>query len=100
MNNLPEGNLSFEPLTRILYGAVPTKPLLTGVELRVFSHLTEPRSAESLASEIGSHPDNTRLFLDGLVANKLLYKQDERYRKTPLAGAFLVEDRRRISATR
>lgn len=90
---MPEVNLSIEPLTRILYGAIPTKLLLTGVELKVFSHLTEPRSAESLAREIGSHPEKTRLFLDGLVANDLLCKQDERYRNTPLADSFLVEGR-------
>ena len=93
MSNLPEVHLSPEPLTRLLYGAVPTKLLLTGIELKVFSYLTAPRSAESLAGEIGSHPDNTRLFLDGLVANELLYKRDCRYRNTPLADAFLVEGR-------
>jgi len=91
--NLPEVNLSIEPLTRILYGAIPTKLLLTGVELKVFSHLTEPRSAESLARRISSHPEKTQLFLDGLVANDLLCKQDGRYRNTPLADSFLVEGR-------
>ena len=93
MRNLPEANLSPEPLTRLLYGAIPTKLLLTGIELKVFSHLADPRSAESLAREIGSHPDNTRLFLDGLVANELLHKRDGRYWNTPLANAFLVEGR-------
>ncbi len=47
MKNLPEVNLSVDPLTRILYGAIPTKLLLTGIELKVFSHLTEPKSADS-----------------------------------------------------
>ena len=93
MKNLPELSICFDPLTRILYGAIPTKLLLTAIELKVFSHLTEPRSAESLAREVGSHPDNTRLFLDGLVANELLCKRDGRYRNTPLADAFLVDGR-------
>ncbi len=93
MNKLPEVSLSFERLTHMLYGAVTTKLLLTGIELKVFSHLTEPRSAESLAREIGTHPKSTGLFLDGLTANELLLKRDGRYWNTPLADAFLVEDR-------
>jgi predicted O-methyltransferase YrrM len=91
VKNLPEVNLSIEPLTRMLYGAVPTRLLLTGIELKVFSYLTEPRSAESLAGEIGTHRENTRLFLDALTANELLCKRDGRYWNTPLADAFLVE---------
>lgn len=93
MRNLPEVNLSVDPLTRILYGAIPTKLLLAGIELKVFSHLTEPKSADSLAREIDAHTDNTRSFVDGLVANELLCKRDGRYRNTPLADAFLVEGR-------
>ena len=91
MKNLPELSLSLDPLTRILYGAIPTKLLLTAIELKVFSYLTEPMSGESLAREIGAHRENTRLFLDGLAANELLDKRDGRYRNTPLANAFLVE---------
>ncbi len=75
MINLPEVNLSIEPLTRMLYGAIPGKFLLMGVELKVFSHLTEPRSAELPAREISSPPEYTQLFLDGLVANELLSSQ-------------------------
>lgn len=93
MNNLPEVSLSFEPLTGMLYGAIPANLLLTAIELRVFSHLTEPTSASSLASKIQTHPESTRPFLDALVANELLYKRDGRYQNTPLADAFLVAGR-------
>ncbi|MGB2987932.1 MAG: methyltransferase [Phycisphaerae bacterium] len=90
VKHLPEVNLSYEPLIRILYGAMPAKLLLTSIELKVFSHLTEPKSAESLAREIDSHPGNTRSLMDGLAANELLYKRDGQYRNTPLADTFLV----------
>ena len=50
-------------------------------------------SAESLARAIGAHSENTRLFLDALVANELLYKRDGCYRNTPVTDAFLVEGR-------
>ena len=93
MKSLPEVSLSFEPLTRMLYGAVPARLLLTAIELKVFSHLAEPTPAESLADRIASHPQNTRLFLDALTANELLHKREGRYWNTPLANAFLVEGR-------
>ena len=93
VKNLPEVSPSFDGLTRILYGAIPAKLLLTAIELKVFSHLTEPMSAESLARAIGAHPGNARLFLDALAANELLCKRDGRYRNTPVANAFLVEGR-------
>jgi hypothetical protein len=93
MKNLPEVSPSFDELTRILYSAITPKLLLSAIELKVFSHLTEPMSAESLARQIGTHGRNTRLFLDGLVANDLLCKRDGRYSNTPLTRAFLVEGR-------
>lgn len=93
MKALPDVNVSFDPLTRMLYGAIPTKLLLTGIEFRVFSHLTEPRSGESLARELGTHPQGTRSLLDGLTANGLLHKRNGHYSNTPLAGTFLVDDR-------
>lgn len=55
----------------MLVAPIESKLLLTGIELAVFNHLSEPKSAESVADAIGSHPGNTRLFLDGLAANDL-----------------------------
>jgi SAM-dependent methyltransferase len=91
MRNLPEVGLSVDLLTRILNGAIPAKLLLTAIELEAFSHMSAPLSAESLASELGTHPENTRIFLDALVANDLLRKQNGRYANAPLADAFLVK---------
>jgi len=51
---------------------IESKLLLAGIELAVFNHLSEPKSAESVADAIGSHPGNTRLFLDSLAANDLI----------------------------
>ena len=93
MKNLPDVTHSSDPLSRMLYGAIPTKLLLTAIELKVFDHLAEPIPAESLAQAIATPPENTRMFLDALTANELLNKQDGRYRNTPLAEAFLVEGR-------
>nr|CBH39948.1 conserved hypothetical protein, O-methyltransferase family [uncultured archaeon] len=90
MKKLPEVNESFEELYRMLIAPIKSKLMLTGIELKVFNHLGEPRSAEAVAEALGTHPENTRLFLDGLAASNLVVKQDGLYQNTPVAQAFLV----------
>lgn len=92
MKELPKVDVSFEGLYRMLIGPIKSKLLLTGVELKVFNHLSEPRSAEAVAEAIGTHPENTRLFLDGLAASDLLEKNDGLYQNTAVAQAFLADD--------
>ncbi len=92
MKNLPEVNVSFEELYGMLVAPIRSKLLLTGIELKVFNHLSEPRSAEVVAEAIGTHPENTRLFLDGLAASDLVVKKKGLYQNTPVTQTFLVED--------
>nr|QNO57428.1 hypothetical protein FKKJMMIK_00026 [Methanosarcinales archaeon ANME-1 ERB7] len=92
MKKLPEVNESFEELYRMLIAPIRSKLLLTSIELKVFDQLSEPRSAEAVAEALGTHPENTRLFLDGLAASDLVVKQDGLYQNTPVAQTFLVEN--------
>ena len=64
MKKLPEVNESFEDLYRMLLAPIKSKLLLTGIELKVFNHLSEFMSADAVAEAIGTHPENTRLFLE------------------------------------
>ena len=91
MKKLPELTLSYECLYQMLIAPIRSKLLLTGIELKVFNALSEPTSAEAVAKILGTHPSNTRVFLDGLAAIDLLHKQNGRYRNSPIAQAFLVE---------
>ena len=91
MKNLPEVNVSFEDLYKMLIGPIKSKLLLTGIELGVFNHLSEPMSAEAMAEAIGTHPANTGLFLDGLAASDLVVKKKGLYQNTPVTQTFLVE---------
>jgi SAM-dependent methyltransferase len=91
MKKLPEIDVSYGGLYRMLFAPVRSKLLLTGIELKVFSHLSELRSADAVAEAIGTHPRNTRVFLDGLAAIDLLEKRDGLYRNSPVSQAFLVE---------
>ena len=91
MRKFPEVNVSFEELYRMLITPIQSKLLLTGIELKVFDQLSEPRSANAVAEALGTHPENTRLFLDGLAASDLTVKRKGLYQNTPVTQAFLVE---------
>ena len=91
MEKLPTVNASFRELYRLLLGPIRSKLLLTGIELKVFNHLSEPKSANTVAEAIGAHPVNTRLFLDGLAASDLVVKRKGLYQNTPVTQTFLVE---------
>ena len=84
-------NVSFKELYRMLLGPIKSKLLLTGIELGVFNHLSEPKSAEAVAEAIGAHPVNVRLFLDGLAASDLVLKRKGLYQNTPVTQTFLVK---------
>ena len=93
MKKLPEVNESFEDLYKMLIAPIKSKLLLTGIELGVFNQLSEPRSANAVAEALGTHSENTRLFLDGLTASDLTVKRNGLYQNTPVTQAFLVEGR-------
>jgi hypothetical protein len=91
MKKLPEVDLSFEHLYRMLIAPIRSKLLLAGIELKVFNQLSEPRSAEDVAEAIGTHPENTRLFMDGLAAIELLTKRNGLYQNISVTQTFLAE---------
>jgi hypothetical protein len=91
MKKLPEVNSSFGELYKMLIAPIKQKLLLTGIELGVFNNLDEPKSPETVAKDIGTHPENTRLFLDGLTACGLLKKKKGMYQNTLISQTFLVE---------
>ena len=84
-------NVSFGELYSMLVAPIRSKLLLTGIELKVFNQLSKPKSAEGVAESLGTHPVNTRLFLDGLAAINLLEKKDGLYQNVPITQTFLVE---------
>jgi hypothetical protein len=91
MKKLPEVNLTYENLYMMLIAPIRSQLLLTGIELKVFNELFEPKSSEDVAKALGTHPRNTRVFLDSLAAIDLLQKKEGLYRNSPVAQAFLAE---------
>ena len=91
MDKFPDVGLSFGPLYKLLILQFYTKLLYTGIELKVFDHLTEFKTSDAVAQAIGTHEENTRRFLDGLVAIDLLVKKNGQYQNAPITQRFLVE---------
>ena len=76
----------------MLFAPIRSKLLLTGIELKIFNHLSEPRPADAVAQALGTHPRSTEVFLDSLTAIDLLQKKNGLYRNSPITQAFLVEE--------
>ena len=91
MKKLPEVDVSFEDLYRILVAQVKSKLLIASIELGVFSHLSEPKSADAVAEAIGANLRNTRVLLDALAACDMILKKEGLYQNTPSSQTFLVE---------
>ena len=93
MKKLSELNVSFEEFYRIFFEPILAKIMMTGLELKIFNHLSEPVSAETVASAIYSDPENTVYFLNSLTAGGFVLKKNALYWNTPQTDAFLVEGR-------
>ena len=58
MKQLPEVNASFENLCGILIATIQLLLLLAGIELGVFNHLSEPKTADTVvAAIVAAHPN-------------------------------------------
>jgi SAM-dependent methyltransferase len=81
-------------IRRLLAGVGPAFALLAGMELQVFTQLAGgPASTEALAAGLGLEPGRLARLLRALVAIGLLEEAGGRFRNTPEAAAFLVEER-------
>jgi SAM-dependent methyltransferase len=88
---LPQVDLNFLDLYKLVISPIKTNLLLAGIKLRVFDLLSDHRSAEDVAEILKTHPENTRTLLDGLAAFDLLEKKDGLYANSMMAETFLVE---------
>ncbi len=63
--------------------------LFAGINLDVFSHLSEYTPASIVAAQTGCNERNLNLFLNSLAAIQLLEKKTNTYRNTPEAELYL-----------
>ncbi len=89
--SLPKINVSPERLYKMCHASTKSRLLVTAIELKIFNHLSDPKTSDQVAQAINGHPENTMLLLNALVSCRLLHKHKGRYQNTPLAQTFLVE---------
>ncbi len=73
---------------------MPSRVILTALELDVFTALGDGCDAKELAKRISSDPRGTELLLNALVSLGLLQKQNGTFRNTTPAARFFAEGSR------
>ncbi|HET6440354.1 MAG TPA: methyltransferase [Anaeromyxobacter sp.] len=82
-----------DDLSDLLRGFMPSRILLTALELDLFTAVDgcpPPGTAQAVAGRLGTSPRATRVLLDALVALGLLVKGEGGYQNGPAAGRWLV----------
>jgi (2Fe-2S) ferredoxin/SAM-dependent methyltransferase len=83
-----------DDLYELIRGFMPSRAVLTALELDVFTALGEGASAKELAGKIHADPRATEMLLNVLVSLKLLQKNDGRFVNTPASRRYFAEGSR------
>jgi len=78
-------------LEQMIRGYMPSRCILTALELDIFTAVGEGASAEQIAHTINANENATAKLLNALVALGLLSKNDGTYNNTPESARFLVK---------
>ncbi len=89
MKQMPPKVPSFKPLHKMLTGAISSRLLLGGLNLKIFDVLEDWRTAEQTAAELGTNAGSTEYFMDALTNIGLLEKRGGRYRNMPMTNQYL-----------
>jgi (2Fe-2S) ferredoxin/predicted O-methyltransferase YrrM len=85
---LPDG------LNEMIRSFMPSRAVLTALELDVFTAVASGASAEQVAEKIQADPRATEMLLNVLVSLRLLDKKEGRFFNTAAAARFLCEGSR------
>lgn len=80
-----------DPLYQMIRGYMPSRCILTALELDIFTAVGEGSDAERLASTIGANVRATEILLNALVALGLLAKHGKQYTNTPESERFFTQ---------
>jgi (2Fe-2S) ferredoxin/predicted O-methyltransferase YrrM len=83
-----------EDLNQMIRGFMPSRALLTALELDVFTAVENGASAEHVAQRIHADARATEMLLNALVSLNLLDKRDETFFNTPRGARFFSEGSR------
>ena len=80
-----------DDISELIRGFMPSRAVLTALELDVFTAVGEGGAAKQIAAKIHTAERATEMLLNALVSLKLLEKREEIYTNTPLSARFFVE---------
>ena len=80
-----------DDLNDMIRGFMPSRAILTALELDVFTAVGKGGSAQQIAAKIQAAVRAIEMLLNVLVSLKLLEKHDGVYTNTPVAARFLAE---------
>jgi (2Fe-2S) ferredoxin/predicted O-methyltransferase YrrM len=83
-----------DDLNDMVRAFMPSRALLTALELDIFTAIAEGASAEQVARKTGADSRATEMLLNVLVSLKLLEKRDETFVNTPASARFFTEGSR------
>jgi len=80
-----------DDVSELIRGFMPSRAVLTALELDVFTAVSKGGTAQQIAAKIQAAVRATESLLNALVSLKLLEKRDGVYSNTPLSARFFVE---------
>jgi (2Fe-2S) ferredoxin/predicted O-methyltransferase YrrM len=78
-------------LDQMIRGYMPSRCLLTALELDIFTAVGEGGNAEQIGAKINANARAAGMLLNALVALGLLSKSDDDYKNTPESTRFFVQ---------
>jgi (2Fe-2S) ferredoxin/predicted O-methyltransferase YrrM/DNA-binding CsgD family transcriptional regulator len=78
-------------LDQMICGYMPSRCLLTALELDIFTAIGDGASAKEIGAKIGANARSVAMLLNALVALGLLSKVEETYSNTPESARFFVQ---------
>jgi (2Fe-2S) ferredoxin/ubiquinone/menaquinone biosynthesis C-methylase UbiE len=80
-----------DDIVEMIRGFMPSRAVLTALELDVFTAIGEGATAQRVAGRIQCAARATESLLNALVALKLLQKENGTFKNTPVTARFFVE---------
>ena len=81
-----------DDINELIRGFMPSRTVLTALELDVFTAVAGGASADVVADRVQASPRGTEMLLHALAALKLLRKENGLFKNTPLSARFFMED--------
>jgi (2Fe-2S) ferredoxin/predicted O-methyltransferase YrrM len=83
-----------DDLNDMVRAFMPSRAVLTALELDIFTAIADGASAEQVAKKMGADSRATEMLLNVLVSLQLLEKRDETFVTTPASARFFAEGSR------